>query len=77
MVTDDKPLTENCAICKNKIHSDRGFGWADIGIKEKATASVHIECLGMGSIMEDIQDNLNKTIRLQSDKKDNRYEKLK
>ncbi len=47
MKTNDKPLTEICGICKNKIHLDMGLGWADMGPKERPEFSVHVECLGL------------------------------
>jgi len=59
----DKPLTENCKLCGNKIIFGKGFGYANIGSKEKSDFSVHVECLGLGPIIEDIQDNLNKILK--------------
>lgn len=59
----DKPLTDLCAICGNKIHLDRGFGWADIGPKSHPETSVHVECLGMGPFMEQLQNGLNKVVQ--------------
>ena len=68
MNSEDKPLTEDCEICGKKIQLDRGFGWADVGPPEKATSSVHVECIGLGPIAEDFQDGINKALKTLKDK---------
>jgi hypothetical protein len=54
-----KPISDTCCICKKKIDPDGN--WADVGPKEKANATAHLECLGLGPMLDKFQDSLNRS----------------